>query len=75
MNSTEFLQRVAEALDHDGELALGQALEEIDTWDSLGMLSIVGLLEELGVEVDTDAVGALKTTDELIAMAGSAVHD
>lgn len=75
MDSAAFLKRVAEALDHAGELTRGQAFEDIETWDSLGMLSIMALLEELGAEVDTDAIAALRTTDELIAMAGPAVHD
>ncbi|HEY4252818.1 MAG TPA: hypothetical protein VGM87_16525 [Roseomonas sp.] len=75
MDSAAFLKRVAEALDHGGALTRDQAFETIETWDSLGMLSIMALLEELGVDVDPEAVGALRSMEELIAMAGPAVHD
>lgn len=75
MDSATFLGKVAEVLEYDGEIARGQNLEDIDMWDSLGILSIVELLEDLGVEVDIDTINNLKTTDELIALAGSAVND
>ncbi|WP_257550900.1 hypothetical protein [Sphingopyxis sp. DBS4] len=73
MDSAAFLAKVAEVLDYDGEIVRGQKLEDIDMWDSLGILSIVELLEELGAEVDIDTINDLKTTDELIALAGEAV--
>lgn len=75
MDSTTFLAKVAEVLEYDGEIGRGQDLEDIDMWDSLGILSIVELLEDLGAEVDIDTINNLKTTDELIALAGSAVSD
>jgi hypothetical protein len=75
MDSTTFLAKVAEVLDYDGEIVRGQNIEEIDMWDSLGILSVVELLEELGAEVDIDTINNLKTTDELIALAGGAIND
>lgn len=75
MDSTAFLAKVAEVLEHDGKITRGQNLEDIEMWDSLGILSIVELLEELGAEVDIETINNLKTTDELIALAGSAVND
>lgn len=75
MDSATFLAKVAEVLDHDGVLERGQSLESVEVWDSLGILSVVDLLEELGAEVDIDALSNLETTDELIALAGSAVQD
>lgn len=73
MDSTAFLTKVAEVLEYDGGITRGQNLEDIDMWDSLGILSIVELLEELGAEVEIDTLTNLKTTDELIALAGDAV--
>ncbi len=75
MDSATFLTKVAEVLEYDGEISRGQNLEDIDMWDSLGILSIVELLEDLGAEVDIDTINNLKTTDELIALTGGAVHD
>lgn len=75
MDSATFLAKVAEVLEYDGEISRGQNLEDIDMWDSLGILSIVELLEDLGAEVDIDTINNLKTTDELIALTGGAVND
>lgn len=75
MDSATFLAKVAEVLEYEGEIFRGQSVGDIDMWDSLGILSIVELLEELGTEVDIDTINNLKTTDELIALAGDAVHD
>lgn len=74
MDSATFLAKVAEVLDYDGVLELGQSLDTVETWDSLGILSMVDLLEELGAEVDIDALSNIASTDELIALAGSAVR-
>ena len=75
MDSSLFLAKVAEVLEYDGEIVRGQNVVDIDMWDSLGILSIVELLEDLGIEVDIETINNLKTTDELIALAGDAVHD
>ena len=72
MDSTEFFAKVAEVLDYDGDITSGQNLVDIDMWDSLGILSIVELLEEIGVEVDIETLNGLTTTDELLALAASA---
>lgn len=74
MDSATFLAKVAEVLDYDGVLELGQSLDTVETWDSLGILSMVDLLEELGAEVDIDALSNIASTDELIALAGTAVR-
>lgn len=75
MNSADFLAKVAEVLEYEGTLSMGQSLDDVDVWDSLGILSVVDLLEEIGAEVDIDQLSNLTTVDELIAIAGSAVSD
>jgi acyl carrier protein len=75
MNNVAFFARVAEALDYEGVIERGQELAALEMWDSLGILSIIDLLEEIGIEVDIDALSKLETTDELIALAGLAVRD
>jgi acyl carrier protein len=73
MDSITFLAKVAEVLDYEGALEAGQALEDVEVWDSLGILSVVDLLEELGAEVNIDALADVVTTDDLIKLAGSAI--
>ncbi len=73
MKIEEFLSKVAAALDHPDELCLGQALEEIDGWDSLGILSLLDLMEQEGVVVNLDQLREAKTTDDLVKMASSVI--
>lgn len=75
MNSDAFLRRVAEVLDYPGPITPGQSLADIDVWDSLGRLSVVDLLDELGVTVDLDALAEIETTDQLLVMVASVVQD
>lgn len=75
MNVEEFFQRVAEALDSSSDLTLGQALDSVEGWDSLGILSILDLLESGGVTVDLDELRAAKTTDDLLRLAGPMVEE
>lgn len=73
MNQATFLKRLAEALDHATALDPAQAMESIDGWDSLGILSTIELFSELGVDVGGEDLGRAKTVADLIALAGDAV--
>jgi hypothetical protein len=73
MNVEEFFRIVSEALDSTAELTRGQTLESVEGWDSLGILSILDLLESGGVSVDLDELRAAQTTDDLLRLAGSMV--
>jgi acyl carrier protein len=75
MNQATFLKRLAEALDFSGELDPAQDLDSVDGWDSLGILSTIDLLSELGVEVSGEILGRAKLVAELIAVAGEAIDD
>jgi hypothetical protein len=75
MNRIAFLQKVASAIDFEGTLESGQLLADIETWDSLAILSVIDLLAEIGVETDIDALAAAKTTDDLLTLAGRAIDE
>ncbi|HEY0111908.1 MAG TPA: hypothetical protein VGB59_02020 [Allosphingosinicella sp.] len=73
MTAEEFLKQLTEVLEADEPLQPGQRLAEVETWDSLGILSAVELYDELGVKVDLASVGDAQTTDDLVGLAGAAV--
>lgn len=75
MNINQFFDKVAEALDSGSSLGRGQALDTVEGWDSLGMLSILDLLEGEGVSVDLEELRAAQTTDDLLRLAGPLVED
>lgn len=73
MKSSEFLAQVADMLDASGPLEPSQVLEEIPTYDSLGVLNLLSLLDSMGVQTTPEAVGSAKTAGDLIALAGDKV--
>ncbi len=73
MTKEEFLRSVGEVIEAEQPLQPGRDLADYPTWDSLGILSLIDLFEELNITVDLEALSALKTTDELVALAGSAI--
>jgi hypothetical protein len=73
MTVDEFLAQLGDAIEAEQPLSLGQALDEAAVWDSLAVLSVVDLFEQIGAEADLDSIGRAQTTDDLIALAGPAV--
>jgi len=73
MTVDEFLSQLTDAIEAEEPLRAGQALDEAAVWDSLAVLSVVDLFEQIGAEADLDSIGKAETTDDLIALAGSAV--
>ncbi|HYJ31065.1 MAG TPA: hypothetical protein VEW25_12080 [Allosphingosinicella sp.] len=74
MTVDEFLSELTEALERDEPLALGQDLAESGEWDSLAVLSVVDLFEQISAEADLGAIGEATTTDDLVALAGGALE-
>ena len=70
MNVAEFLKSVEEMLDVTDPLTSDRVLEEIPTYDSLGVLNLLGLYDSLGVDTGPEVVTAAKTVQDLIDIAG-----
>lgn len=75
MTKENFLQAVGDVIETEQPLELGRDLTDYPNWDSLGILSLIDLFEEMGVTVELEALSALKTTDDLVALAGPAIND
>lgn len=73
MTVDEFLKQLTDAIEADAPLSPGQPLADAAVWDSLAVLSVVDLFEQIGVDADLDSIGEAVTTDDLLALAGSAV--
>ena len=73
MTVDEFLKQLTHALERDQPLKRGQDLGETGEWDSLAVLTVVDLFEQIGADTDLDSIGEAKTTDDLIAQAGAAL--
>ncbi len=73
MTVDEFLSQLTDAIEAEGPLRPGQRLDESAVWDSLAVLSVVDLFEQIGADADLDSIGQAETTDDLVALAGPAV--
>lgn len=71
MTEGAFLDELGTILDQPGPLARGQRLGEIETFDSLGILNIMGLFDALGLEVEPHRIAEAATTDDLLDIAGA----
>lgn len=71
MTESEYLAELGAILDCPGPLVRGQRLGELETFDSLGVLNIMSLLDTLGLEVEPQQITEAETADDLIALAGA----
>ena len=70
MNVKELLIVVAEALEYEDELHLDQNIEDIEEWDSLGVLSIVSMLDDLSISINLEDLGEIKTVKDFVKLTG-----
>ena len=70
MNVKELLIFVAEALEYEDELYLDQNIEDIEEWDSLGVLSIVSIMNDLNISVNLEDLEEIKTVEDFVKLTG-----
>lgn len=75
MNQKEFLSRLADAIDYDGVIEANQDVESIVEWDSLGILSVIELLSDLGIEVNPDALQRVQKISELLEIVEHLIYE
>ena len=69
MSLEEFLEGIAEALDTDAELSPETELESIDEYDSIGVLSLMSYLDELGIKAAPADFEKFRTVADLVELA------
>jgi acyl carrier protein len=75
VNQKEFLSRLADAIDYEGVIEVNQDLESIVEWDSLGILSVIELLSDLGIKVNPDALQKVDNISELLEIVEHLIHE
>ena len=75
MDRNEFLLALDEMLELDpGTLTGDEALESLEAWDSLAVISVIALVDEkAGVVVEGEKLAKAKTVADLLALAGAPV--
>ncbi|NPA73313.1 MAG: acyl carrier protein [Epsilonproteobacteria bacterium] len=74
MKKEEFLDLLAETIDTEEELSEQMSLDDIDEYDSIAILSLMSMYDELGVKVTPNDFKDLKTVADLIKLAGDRVE-
>ena len=73
MTQDEFLEQVAEMLDAADPLTPEVVLQDIPTYDSLGVLNLLSLYDTMGIQTTPDVVNDARTVQDLIDLAGDKV--
>ena len=71
MELNKFLMLISDALEYEGVLNIDDHVSDIEGWDSLGILSIVAMLDSMGVAVNLGQFERIKTIRELFDTIGA----
>ena len=74
MSKEEFLDLLAETIDTEEELNEKMNLDEIDEYDSIAVLSLMSMYDEMGVKVTPNDFKGLESVADLIKLAGDKVE-
>lgn len=64
MTKQEFIEKLSELL--DVEVNENTDLRELEEWDSLAMLGVLALYDEIGVEIDINEMDEFKSVKDLL---------
>jgi acyl carrier protein len=73
MTKDEFVEELTAILNEDGALSAETVLDDLEGWDSTGVLGVIALLDEIGANVGVDDLRACKTIGDLILLTGDKV--
>ena len=70
MNVKEFLKLTSEILECENEIGIDDDIDDIEEWDSLGVLSIISMLDEMGITLALDQFENIETIKDYIDLVG-----
>lgn len=75
MNTQQFLDQICDVLELEaGSLKGDEALDSLDNWDSLAVISFIALADEaLGVIVDAEKLASAQTVRDLLDLVSGQV--
>ena len=74
MKKDDFLELLAETIDTEEELNEDMNLEDIEEYDSIAVLSLMSMYDEMGVKVTPKDFNNLETIKDLIKLAGDTIE-
>lgn len=71
MEKSLFLLRLQEELEYDTKLDLNTNIKELEEWDSMGAMILIGFVsDEFGVNLNADDIKKITTVNSLIEKIG-----
>jgi acyl carrier protein len=71
MEKSVFLSRLQEELEFESELELNTNIKDIDEWDSMAAMVLIGFVsDEFGMTLNADDIEAITTIESLIEKIG-----
>jgi len=74
MKKDDFLELLAETMDTEEELNEDMNLEDIEEYDSIAILSLMSMYDEMGVKVTPNDFKNLEKVSDLIKLAGDKIE-
>lgn len=68
MKLNDFLELITETIEAENPINIDDNIDDIDEWDSLGVLSLISMLDDLGASLDTEKFEDLKTVRDFVSI-------
>ena len=75
MDKHTFLSKLAEILDYDGVITENQEVATIDVWDSLGILSVLEFMSEMGVKIEPEDLYTISNISQILELANHKIDN
>ena len=76
MTKHKLLERIKEALQREENLSLDMKLKDIKEWDSLGIISIIALYDQLfSIVLTLEQLNSWKTVEDVIDLVGDKIDE
>jgi acyl carrier protein len=71
MNTSDFLSKLKEELEFDSVLEINTNIKELDEWDSMAAMVLIGFVsDQFGMTLNADDIAAITTIESLIEKVG-----
>jgi acyl carrier protein len=71
MNTSDFLSKLKEELEFDSVLEINTNIRELDEWDSMSAMVLIGFVsDQFGMTLNGDDIAAITTIESLIEKIG-----
>jgi len=76
MTKHKLLEKIKETLQREENLSLDMKLKDIEEWDSLGIISMIALYDQLfSIVLTLEQLNSCKTVEDVINLVGDKIDE